>query len=163
MPSSLSTTWALYPNSTGLPSRPLAIGRASRSCRLTTRLAPSGVVPAIRCRACSVLLAVACSRADRSLMARASRPRRRPATGSCPPASASLAALACGRRSAPDQGRLAPADPPAVSSGPQQPLLSALYVYPLGRPQHGGVFDAPRGGLGEQHPAGWGDRFHPLC
>src|SRR5580700_2420761 len=32
-PSSLSVTWALYPNSTGLPSRPLVIGRASGSCR----------------------------------------------------------------------------------------------------------------------------------
>ena len=39
-------------NSTGSPSRPLAVGRASRSCRLTTRLTPSGVVPAIRCRVC---------------------------------------------------------------------------------------------------------------
>jgi hypothetical protein len=48
MPSWLSVTWALYPNSTGLPSRPLAIGRASGSCRLTRRVAPSGIVPASR-------------------------------------------------------------------------------------------------------------------
>src|SRR3954451_8361680 len=46
MPSSLSTTWALWPNSTGFPSRPFAIGRASGSCRLTCRVAPSGIVPA---------------------------------------------------------------------------------------------------------------------
>ena len=49
----------------GFPSRPLAIGRASRSCRLTTRVAPSGVIPAIRCRACPMILAVASSRSDR--------------------------------------------------------------------------------------------------
>ena len=41
----MSTTWALCPNSTGRPSRPLAIGRASPSCRLTRRVAPSGVMP----------------------------------------------------------------------------------------------------------------------
>ena len=34
------------------PSRPFAIGRASGSCRLTRRVAPSGVVPASRCRVC---------------------------------------------------------------------------------------------------------------
>src|SRR5689334_15012808 len=31
-PSSLSAAWASYPDSTGLPDRPLAISRASRSC-----------------------------------------------------------------------------------------------------------------------------------
>ena len=46
MPSSLSVTWALWLNSTGLPKRPLAIGRASPSCRLTRRVAPSGVLSA---------------------------------------------------------------------------------------------------------------------
>src|SRR6478752_6055742 len=55
-----------------------AIGRASRSCRLATRLAPSGVIPAIRCRVCSMICSVASSRLDRSWTARASRPRRRP-------------------------------------------------------------------------------------
>ena len=45
MPSSLSMTWALYPNSTGRSMRPLRIGRASGSCRLTSRVAPSGHLP----------------------------------------------------------------------------------------------------------------------
>ena len=50
MPSVLSTTWALKPNSTGRPSRPLAMGRASVSWRDTIRVAPSGTSPARRVR-----------------------------------------------------------------------------------------------------------------
>ena len=83
----------------GLPSLPLAIGRASRSCRLTTRVAPSGVVPAIRCRVCPMIRVVTSSRFDRSLMARASRPRRRPAAAPARPLG-QRAALTCARRSA---------------------------------------------------------------
>ena len=49
-PSALSTIWALKPNSTGLPRRPWRIGRASTSCRLTSRLADSGITPARRLR-----------------------------------------------------------------------------------------------------------------
>jgi hypothetical protein len=51
----------LYPNSTGVPSRPLAIGRASGSCTLTRRVAPSGIVPASRCRACGAIWTVTSS------------------------------------------------------------------------------------------------------
>ena len=36
----------------GLASRPLRIGRASASCRLTSRVADSGITPASRLRAC---------------------------------------------------------------------------------------------------------------
>lgn len=79
MPSSLSTTWALCLNSIDLPSRPLAIGRTSGSCRLTRRRAQSGVLPPSRCRVCAAICEVAASSWGRSLTARASRPRRRPA------------------------------------------------------------------------------------
>ncbi len=54
-PSSLSVTWPLQPNWTGLPRLPLAIGRASPSCRLTRRLPPSGVLPASCCRVCAAI------------------------------------------------------------------------------------------------------------
>ena len=37
----------------------LAIGRASASCGLTRRVAPSGVVPATRCRVCATICRVA--------------------------------------------------------------------------------------------------------
>jgi hypothetical protein len=40
-----------------LPRRPLAIGRASGSCRLTRRVAPSGVVPDSRWWVCSAIVA----------------------------------------------------------------------------------------------------------
>ena len=87
----------------------MAIGRASRSCRLTTRVAPSGVIPAIRCRVCPTIRAVASSRSARSLTARASRPRRRPAAASRTPACGELGGL-----------RLGPAQRPAGVD--QQPL-----------------------------------------
>src|SRR6266851_3786122 len=78
MPSSLSVTWALYPNSTGLSIRPLRIGRASGSCRLTSRVALSGVCPASRVRACATILAVRSIVTASSSSARRSRPRTRP-------------------------------------------------------------------------------------
>jgi hypothetical protein len=59
MPSSLTTSWALWPNSTGFPSRPILIGRASGSCRLTCLAAPSGICPASRSRVCSTIFRVA--------------------------------------------------------------------------------------------------------
>jgi hypothetical protein len=71
----------------------LAIGRASGSCRLTRRVAPSGVTLDRRCRVCAATRRVASNRSVRSLTARPSRPRRRPAAASRPPAVASLAAF----------------------------------------------------------------------
>ena len=50
IPSTLSTSWALNPNSTGIPRRPFRMGRASGSCNDTTRVAPSGTPPARRTR-----------------------------------------------------------------------------------------------------------------
>src|SRR6478609_1587560 len=100
MPSSLSTNCPLNPNSTGLPSRPLAIGRACTSCRLTTRVAPSGMIPLIRSRACSMIFSVASTSRFRSLTARTSRPRRRPAAASGTPAAANSAASARARLAA---------------------------------------------------------------
>src|SRR6478735_6433768 len=100
MPSSLSTNCPLNPNSTGLPSRPLAIGRACTSCRLTTRVAPSGMIPLIRSRSCSMIFSVASTSRFRSLTARTSRPRRRPAAASGTPAAANSAASARARLAA---------------------------------------------------------------
>ena len=75
---------------------PFAIGRASGSCRLTCRVAPSGMVPAIRCRVCAAIRRVASSSSVRSFTARTSRPRRRPAAASTPPAALSSAAFGSG-------------------------------------------------------------------
>jgi hypothetical protein len=59
--------------------RPLRIGRASGSCRLTSRVAPSGIYPASRDRAWAATVAVRSMVTDRSPSARRSRPRiRRP-------------------------------------------------------------------------------------
>jgi hypothetical protein len=77
-PSALSTIWALKPNSTGLPRRPLRIGRASTSCRLTSRLADSGITPARRLRVCATTRSVRPTTVFRSLIARRSRPLRCP-------------------------------------------------------------------------------------
>ena len=78
MPSSLSVTWALYPNSTGRSIRPLRIGRASGSCRLTSRVALSGVCPASRVRAWAMTFAVR-SDGDRQLVQRPPQPAPHPA------------------------------------------------------------------------------------
>jgi hypothetical protein len=77
-----------------------AIGLASPSCRLTRRLPPSGVLPASRCRVCAAICPAASSSPARSLTARRSRPRRRPAAASRSPVAASAAALASAQRSA---------------------------------------------------------------
>ena len=82
MPSSLSGTWALYPNSTGRSMRPLRIGRASGSCRLTSRVAPSGICPASRDRAWATTVAVRSMVTASSPSARRSRPRIRPVSAS---------------------------------------------------------------------------------
>jgi hypothetical protein len=60
----------LVPDSTGLPSRPLAIGRALPSYRLTRRVAPSGIVPDRCCRACARTCRVTFNSPARSLMER---------------------------------------------------------------------------------------------
>ncbi len=56
----------------GLPSRALAIGRASPSCKLTLRVAPAGMVPAMRWQACAASCLVAFSRSVRSSTASSS-------------------------------------------------------------------------------------------
>jgi hypothetical protein len=56
--------------------RPLRIGRASGSCRLTSRVAPSGICPASRDRACAVTVAVRSMVTASSPSARRSRPLR---------------------------------------------------------------------------------------
>lgn len=78
----------------------LAIGRASGSCRLTRRVAPSGVTPESRRRVWAAICRVASIRSVRSSTARASRPRRRPAAGLDSPWVRSASALARARRSA---------------------------------------------------------------
>ena len=78
MPSSLSMNWALYPNSTGLSMRPLRIGRASGSCRLTSRVALSGICPASRSGSWGTIVAVRSRVTASSASARRSRPRIRP-------------------------------------------------------------------------------------
>jgi hypothetical protein len=62
-----------------LAERPRTIGRASRSCRLTTRRAASGITPASRDRAWPATTAVTCRVAASSVTARRSCPARRPA------------------------------------------------------------------------------------
>jgi hypothetical protein len=57
-PSALSVIWASRPKSTGLPSRPLTIGRAAGSWSETSRVAPGEVPPARRVRVWSMTLAV---------------------------------------------------------------------------------------------------------
>src|SRR5882757_1685871 len=78
IPSSLSVTCALYPNSTGLPRRPLAIGRASGSCRLTSRVAESGLSPASRSRVWATIRPARSITMASSSIARRSRPWTRP-------------------------------------------------------------------------------------
>ena len=61
---------------------------------------------------------------------------------------------------------------PAARAGVQRPspssrraayrLVGALDAHHFRFAQHRGVLDQPRGGLAEHHPAGRGDRFHPL-
>ncbi len=58
--------------------RPLRIGRASGSCRLTSRVAPSGICPASRDRAWATTVAVRSMVTASSPSARRSRPRIRP-------------------------------------------------------------------------------------
>ena len=58
--------------------RPLRIGRASGSCRLTSRVAPSGICPASRDRAWATTVAVRSMVTVTSPSARRSRPRIRP-------------------------------------------------------------------------------------
>ena len=58
--------------------RPLRIGRASGSCRLTSRVAPSGICPASRDRAWATTTAVRPMVTDSSPSARRRRPRIRP-------------------------------------------------------------------------------------
>src|SRR6266508_237949 len=84
IPSTLSTTWALYPNSTGLPNRPLAIGRASGSCSDTILVAPAGVSPDSRVRVWAATRSTNSARACSSVTAAqaapvAARPLRRKA------------------------------------------------------------------------------------
>lgn len=62
----------------GLPRRPLRIGRASTSWRLTSRLADSGITPDRRLRAWATTRSVRPTRVFRSLIARCSRPLRCP-------------------------------------------------------------------------------------
>ena len=100
MPSSLSTTWALWPNSTGCPMRPLAIGRACGSCRLTRLVAPSGVTPASRCRVCAAIATRRGQQFVQVVDGRTRRPRRRPAPRRADRALRSSAALVRARRSA---------------------------------------------------------------
>ena len=69
---------ALIPNSTGHSMRPLRIGRASGSARPTSRVAPSGICPASRARACATTVAVRSMATDSSLSARRSLRRIRP-------------------------------------------------------------------------------------
>jgi hypothetical protein len=78
MPSSLSATWALQPNSTGRSMRPLRIGRASGSCKLTRRVALGGTCPASRVRVWAAILLVRSMVTASSASARRSRPRTRP-------------------------------------------------------------------------------------
>jgi hypothetical protein len=71
MPSSFSATWALYPNSTGRSIRPLRIGRAPLSCRLTSRVALCRACPASRVQVCATIRLV------RSIVAASSSSARR--------------------------------------------------------------------------------------
>ena len=77
-PSSLPATWALDPNPAGLSVRPLRIGRAPGSCRLTSRAAPAGVCPASRVRAWATIVAAGSIVTASSARARVSLPRTRP-------------------------------------------------------------------------------------
>ncbi len=72
------------PNSTGLPSRPFTMGRASGSCRLTSRVAESILSPAIRRRVWRHHPAARMTIVDSSLIALRNRPRRRPVTRAAP-------------------------------------------------------------------------------
>ena len=62
----------------GLPRRPLRIGRAPTSWRLTSRFADSGIIPDRRLRAWATTRSVRPASVSRSLIARCSRPLRCP-------------------------------------------------------------------------------------
>ena len=130
------------------PVRPLRIGRASGSYRLTSRVAPSGICPASRVRTWVTIVAVRSRVTASSVSARRSRPRIRPlrACGTARrPLRSTAAAWAAAVSARPANSpvtRLISAERPALASFPL--LRRLLAIWRTSGQQHAAGPSSPR-------------------